>query len=45
MEQNLSWNKTSGGESVTWVGFELLHKTRHSRYISEESGLVQKMDV
>ena len=24
----LSRNKTSGGESVTWVGFELLHKTR-----------------
>ena len=24
----LSWNKTSGGESVTWVGFELLHETR-----------------
>ena len=24
----LSWNKTSGGESVTWVGFELVHKTR-----------------
>ena len=25
----LSWNKTSGGETVTWVGFELPHKTRH----------------
>ena len=24
----LSWNKTSGGETVTWVGFELLHRTR-----------------
>ena len=24
----LSWNKTSGGETVTWVGFELLHHTR-----------------
>ena len=23
----LSWNKTSGGETVTWVGFELLHRT------------------
>ena len=23
----LSWNKT-GGETVTWVGFELLHRTR-----------------
>ena len=23
----LSWNKTSGGETVTWVGFEL-HRTR-----------------
>ena len=24
----MSWNKTSGGETVTWVGFELLHRTR-----------------
>ena len=24
----LSWNKTSGGATVTWVGFELLHRTR-----------------
>ena len=24
----LSWNGTSGGETVTWVGFELLHRTR-----------------
>ena len=24
----LSWNKTSGGETVTWVGFELLRRTR-----------------
>ena len=24
----LSWNKTAGGETVTWVGFELLHGTR-----------------
>ena len=22
----LSWNKTSGGETVTWAGFELLHR-------------------
>ena len=23
----LSWNKTAGGDLVTWVGFELLHRT------------------
>ena len=32
----LSWNKTSCGESVTWVGFELLHKTRSSVYLRGE---------
>ena len=26
---SLSWHKTSGGDSVVWVGFELLHQTRH----------------
>ena len=25
----LSWNKTAGGETVIWVGFELLHSTHH----------------
>ena len=25
----LSWNKTAGGETVVWVGFELLHSTHH----------------
>ena len=25
----LSWNKTAGGETVIWVGFELLHSTYH----------------
>ena len=25
----LSWHKTSGGDTVVWVGFELLHRTRH----------------
>ena len=24
----LSWHKTSGGDTVVWVGFELLHRTR-----------------
>ena len=24
-----SWHKTRGGDSVVWVGFELLHRTRH----------------
>ena len=25
----LSWEKTAGGDKVTWVGFELLHDTYH----------------
>ena len=25
----LSWNKTAGGETDVWVGFELLHSTHH----------------
>ena len=25
----LSWEKTAGGDAVTWVGFELLHRTYH----------------
>ena len=25
----LSWAKTAGGDTVTWVGFELLHQSRH----------------
>ena len=25
----LSWHKTAGGDTVVWVGFELLHRTRH----------------
>ena len=25
----LSWHKTSGGDTVVWVGFELLHRTHH----------------
>ena len=25
----LSWGKTAGGDTVTWVGFELLHSTYH----------------
>ena len=25
----LSWNKTASGETVVWVGFELLHSTHH----------------
>ena len=33
----LSWNKTSGGETVTWVGFELLHRTPQLG-ISQRSG-------
>ena len=24
----LSWHKTSGGDTVVWVGFEHLHRTR-----------------
>ena len=25
----LSWAKTAGGDTVSWVGFELLHQSRH----------------
>ena len=25
----LSWHKTNGGDTVVWVGLELLHRTRH----------------
>ena len=25
----LFWHKTNGGDTVVWVGFELLHRTRH----------------
>ena len=25
----LSWHKTAGGDTLVWVGFELLHRTRH----------------
>ena len=27
----LSWHKTSGGDTLVWVGFELLRRTRHLR--------------
>ena len=30
----LSWSKTSGGDTISWVGFEILHKS-HSLGISE----------
>ena len=40
-----SWNKTSGGETVTWVGFELLHQVRDSSvYLAKKGRLVQKVD-
>ena len=40
----LSWNTTSVGETVTWVGFELLHRTRQLGISQRKGGLVQKVD-
>ena len=38
-EVPLAWNKTAGGETVTWVGFELLHRSRQLGIITKQSRL------
>ena len=38
-EVPLAWNKIAGGETVTWVGFELLHRSRQLGIIKKQSRL------
>ena len=34
----LSWNKTAGGDTVVWVGFELLHRSYQLRISQRRAG-------
>ena len=40
----LSWSKTSGRDTVAWVGFELLHASSELRYLPTACRLVRQMD-
>ena len=38
----LSWHKTIGGDTVVWVGFELLHRNRHLGISQRRAGRFTK---
>ena len=39
----LSWGKTSGGDTIAWVGFEILQSFLFSWYNREESRMVRQV--
>ena len=39
----LSWHKTSGGDVLVWVGFELLLRSQLSRHLGEARRMVHSV--